>query len=143
MAQLGTIVGIEKVIGNLRRREKVMSSGVERGLKLAGLHLQRASQQRVPVDLGNLKASAFTRARGKGFRTEVNIGYTAHYALHVHELTAMKLKGLPRTGKRADGSKRRGFYWDPQGKGSAKFLEIPGQLEAKAMRAIIRKWAKI
>ncbi len=45
-------------------------SGLDKGLMLAGLALQRASQLLVPVDLGNLKASAFTRLvernRGKG-----------------------------------------------------------------------------
>lgn len=32
-----------------------------KGLKLAGLRVQRESQKRVPVDTGDLKASAFTR----------------------------------------------------------------------------------
>ncbi len=45
-------------------------NGLDRGLMLAGLNLQRASQELVPVDLGNLKSSAFTRLvhrnRGKG-----------------------------------------------------------------------------
>lgn len=31
-----------------------------KGLLLAGLHLQRASQKIVPIDTGNLRASAFT-----------------------------------------------------------------------------------
>jgi hypothetical protein len=46
------------------------SGGLDKGLMLAGLALQRASQLLVPVDLGNLKSSAFTRLvernRGKG-----------------------------------------------------------------------------
>ena len=44
--------------------------GLDKGLFVAGLHLQRESQQLVPVDTGNLKASAFTRLitdnKGKG-----------------------------------------------------------------------------
>jgi hypothetical protein len=35
---------------------------MEQGLLAAGLRLQRESQKRVPVDQGNLKNSAFTRA---------------------------------------------------------------------------------
>ena len=34
---------------------------LEQGLMIAGLRLQRASQQVCPVDTGNLRASAFTR----------------------------------------------------------------------------------
>ena len=42
---------------------KAMQGGASmlQGLLLAGLALQRASQQLVPVDTGNLKNSAFTR----------------------------------------------------------------------------------
>lgn len=48
----------------------------------------------------------------------VVVGYTAPYALYVHENVEMKLKGQPR-------SSGRGRYWDPQGKATAKFLEAP------------------
>jgi hypothetical protein len=49
---------------------KVASQALRRGLPLemalymAGLRLQRESQQLVPVDTGNLKNSAFTRIEG-------------------------------------------------------------------------------
>lgn len=46
--------------------QKVVKAGgtLEQGLLIAGLRLQRASQMLVPVDTGNLKASAFTRIEG-------------------------------------------------------------------------------
>lgn len=34
---------------------------IEKSLLAAGLHLQRKSQERVPIEYGNLRASAFTR----------------------------------------------------------------------------------
>lgn len=74
----------------------------------------------------------------------VAVGYTAAYALYVHERVEMKWKGLPRgagfkregkvvivptrvlkTGKVGGGGK--GFYWDPPGRGQAKFLEQPAR----------------
>ena len=64
----------------------------------------------------------------------VIVGYTANYALYVHELVDMKLKGKPRgsgggrntkTGRFKKRTGRKGKYWDPQGKGQAKFLEQP------------------
>ncbi len=60
-----------------------------------------------------------------GDRGSVVVGYEARYAVYVHELIEMKLRGLDRIGKRPDGSQRAGKYWDPQGRGQAKFLEQP------------------
>lgn len=62
------------------------SKGLRRGLKKAGLALQRESMKIVPVQTGNLRNSAFTRAEGSGFQTAVVVGYTAKYALFVHEI---------------------------------------------------------
>lgn len=76
----------------------------------------------------------------------VRVGFTAAYALYVHERVEMKWKGLPRgrgfsidkQGRvvvpssylKGDGKasgKNRGFYWDPQGQAQAKFLEQPAR----------------
>lgn len=78
----------------------------------------------------------------------VKVGYTAAYALYVHENMeifppGMRLRGLPRgsrmyrdkdgivrvsqsmlTSGKA-GFKKRGYYWDPQGRARPKFLEEP------------------
>ena len=75
----------------------------------------------------------------------VIVGYSASYALYVHENQEMKWKGLPRdprkwhyhpdTGKQITHRKKKsvrdrkinpkGRYWDPQGRGQNKFLETP------------------
>lgn len=73
-------------------------------------------------------------------KPSVIVGYTANYALHVHENIEMKWKGLPRTGhydKTFKSGKRkgetvlvarRGNYWDgSRGPGQAKFLEQPAR----------------
>lgn len=113
-----------------------VGKGVESGLKKAGLLLQATSQKMVPVDTGNLKASAFTRATGKGFETVVRVGYTAFYALFVHEMVQMKLKGKPRPGG-------RGLFWDPQGQAQAKFLERPARELRPRMLKLIKESAKL
>lgn len=56
----------------------------------------------------------------------VIVGYTAAYALYVHEKIEMKLKGLPRPLSATGGY--RGHYWDPQGMAQAKFLESPARM---------------
>ena len=136
MAQLKHVEGVLEVIKNLRAKGEQLAAGTSRGLRLAGLFLQRASQKKVPVDLGVLKASAFTRAQGTGFATEVNVDYTASYALFVHEAVGMVLKGQERVGG-------RGKYWDPQGRAQAKFLEEPARTEASQLRRIIKENAKL
>jgi hypothetical protein len=57
----------------------------------------------------------------------VIVGFNAFYALFVHENVEMKWRGQKRKGTRPDGSKRRGKYWDPQGRGQSKFLEQPAR----------------
>ena len=64
---------------------KRIEQAFSRGLVKAGLFVQRESQKIVPVDTGNLKNSAFTRKFGSGRLTVVVIGYTAAYAIFVHE----------------------------------------------------------
>ena len=59
-------------------------------------------------------------ARRQTLRSVV-VGYTAAYALYVHESVGMVLKGQPRPGK------NRGNFWDPAGRGQAKFLEEPAR----------------
>lgn len=53
------------------------------------------------------------------------VGFTAAYALYVHENMeiwppGMRLRGQPRP-------KGRGYFWDPQGKAQPKFLEQPAR----------------
>jgi len=131
-----SIKGTQQVLNNLKKADARIGANVERALKIAGLRIQRESQGLVPVDLGNLKNSAFTRATGSGYKTEVQVGYTAFYALFVHEAVGMKLKGVPR----ASG---RGSHWDPQGKAQAKFLEEPIRRMAPQLLREIREMAKL
>lgn len=143
MAQVTAIRGVAEVLKNLRAKQRMMGEQCSRGLRRAGLFLQRESQLRVPVDFGVLKSSAYTRANGKGWSTKVNVGYTASYAVYVHENVEMKWKGLPRKGKTVAGKKRKGRYWDPQGRGQAKFLEEPSRTLAPRIRQIIKDEIKI
>lgn len=64
----------------------------------------------------------------KTANASVIVGYTAAHAIFVHEMRPVTLgENVPRTGKRADSSKRRGYYWDPSGKAGPKFLEWPAK----------------
>lgn len=121
MAYSNSVIGTEQVLANIRNRSARAAAGCERGVRIAGLALQRASQSIVPVETGRLQASAFTHITGTGFTTVATVGYSAFYAPYVHELVQMKLRGQDRR----PSPPHHGKYWDPQGQGQAKFLEAP------------------
>lgn len=74
---------------------------------------------------------------GKTKSPSVAVGYSAAYALYVHESIEMKLKGQKRRGARG-----KGMYWDPQDRAQAKFLEQPARELRPELRRIIALAAK-
>ena len=75
-----------------------------------------------------VKAALLRAAKRYGLaKPSVIVGYNANYAVFVHENTKMKWKGQPRKGKHPSGQKKKGKYWDPQGRGQSKFLEKPAR----------------
>lgn len=60
-------------------------------------------------------------------------GFNAAYAVFVHEIKPKTLgKGIKRTGyyppgKKRGAAKRKGKWWDPQGRGRPKYLEEPAR----------------
>jgi hypothetical protein len=85
MANLVRIEGVSNLLRQFDRLEKSYAKGFRTGISMAGLLVQRESQLIVPVDTSNLKNSAFTRTFGSGFQSFTLVGYTAAYAVFVHE----------------------------------------------------------
>lgn len=70
----------------------------------------------------------------KDANVQVRVGFSAKYALYVHENTLMKLQGRPR----ASG---RGVYWGPHGQ--AKFLEQPfREMQSDLIASVVTDIAK-
>lgn len=109
------VTGLNALVKGLKKRSKRYEKGFERGIVKAALFLQRESQLIVPVDTGTLRNSAFTRKVGKGLNTDAVVGYTAFYAVYVHENT---------TAQHAAGK-------------SAKYLEKPYREKRPEIRQII------
>lgn len=135
---LRAVEGVDTVIRNLKRSQQRLATGTERGLRAAAKHLLAESQELVPVEYGELKASGTVQVSGKGFSTSPTIVYTAPHAIFVHENTEMALRGV----KRKSGI---GVYWGRPNAplGQSKFLEQPARTEAQVMRKIIRDHAKL
>lgn len=141
---MSNVTGWNEVSAGLKLKKAKLDELIPKALGAAGLFLQGQSQRLVPVDFGILKASAFTRAAGKGSATVVNVGYTANYAMFVHEMPS----GLDpaRFGReRQPGNPSRGHFWDPSGRGQSKFLEAPARDSGNRtkMLAIVRNACRI
>lgn len=98
-APLFQVLNADKVTKKIRAMMKDKQKGFSRGLLKAGHYLQRQSQKVVPLDTGILRASAYTKKTGSGSTTEVTVGYTAPYALRVHELPQSSIRKKGRTNK--------------------------------------------
>lgn len=87
MANMLKIIGVAQVLKNLSAFKKDLGLQFERNMIDAGLFIQAESQKQVPIKYSLLKNSAFTRnVGGRGFNTDVVVGYTMDYALYVHEI---------------------------------------------------------
>ncbi len=134
MASLRFVSGLPTVLKNLDRANMKIAEAVHRGLVKGGRLLQAASMDIVPVQTGNLKASCFTRnVGGGGFNVDIVVGYTADYAVYVHE-DLTKAHGKEFNIKHAEeiakavgtpaGTAKGGMF--PRGENQqAKFLERP------------------
>lgn len=169
MAKVAKILGVAEFKRDLRQAKNKHVAGLGRGLKKGGLFLQRKSQEIVPVDKGPLKASAFTRASGSGNRIQVIVGYTAYYAVYVHEnlealhgaeYNAAYILGDSKTKRsKTSGRYQSKFRWTqaaiekgyhltskPKPRGpnqQAKFLERPARQYRQDILAIVIKETRI
>lgn len=115
--------GLRSSIGALAGASALTRQGVVRGLKKGGLFLQRESQKVCPADTGTLRNSAFTRETRVDGEPAVNVGYTAVYALYVHEMPASYNFQAPGTGP--------------------KFLENPAKEHKDRIVRIVQREAKL
>lgn len=75
-------------------------------------------------------------AAKKDSNVSVAIGYTASYALYVHENMEIHPPGMILAGEERT---TKGRYWDPQGRAQPKFLEGPFRRNAAKYATIVRK----
>ncbi len=135
MAQETTIEGLDDTIANLNREIRRIDQRSFAGLIKAGLFVKARSQEEAPVDQGTLLNSAFIYSfkTMKGYG--VYVGYTAAYAVFVHENPrAGKTEGLSPSGNR---------YKTWAGAGKWKFLEDPVKNNVRTILEIIRQEAMI
>lgn len=127
------VEGLEESIAELVRRVDEIEGKTEAGLFAGALIVQAEAQRRVPVEYGVLRASAFTQ-RSQANKMEVEVGFSAAYALSIHENLEQRLKGQPRPSG-------LGVFWGPHGQ--PKFLESAAADKADEVVAAVTSRVKL
>lgn len=128
-----SVTGFEEVMKNLNSQINGIKNRSFAGLMEAGLKIEAASNERAPSEYGNLRGSSYTR-KSQDESLAVEVGYTAAYAVYVHENLEMKLAGQLRPSG-------LGKYWGP--KGENKFLEKTVRLNEANIVKIIQHHASV
>ena len=118
---------LDAVVEDVRTRKAV------RAIKSAMFIIGAESALMTPMDTGILVNSQFQETMINGTRITGRIGYSANYAVYVHNASGI-MKGLPRPNN-------RGNYWDPSGE--PKFLTKAAEKTRRQVDDIIRKEMKL
>lgn len=110
------VEGADRISFKIREQARQRSEAFLRGCEKAAYFLLGKSQELVPVDTGDLKASGKVVTTGQGHNRQYEIRYDEEYAVFVHE----------------DLTKHHDH-------GQAKFLEVPYYRYRKYMSEIIRR----
>ena len=131
MNKVGNITGLDKVMQNLNKEIMVIKGRSMKGLILSAIVIRNDMDKTpplIPVDTGNLRQSWFTTP----FHTStgnpaMNIGFSANYAIFVHEMV---------------GEKSKKINWNRPNSG-AKFFEASLKRNMNEVLQIIQREAKI
>lgn len=85
---MAPLKGLNQVLANLNKEINGIKARTVAGMTELTLSVKRGSVQRTPIDTGNLRGSAFSKVEEEGTKIIGTVGYTAFYALYVHEMPA-------------------------------------------------------
>jgi hypothetical protein len=96
MAKKGfRLKGTQNVIKNLNKYAKRSEANSFKGLIQVAIVIRRSMEKeepKVPVDTGNLRSSWFTNTNLTSQGPEMRIGFSANYAVKVHEAEGTKFR---------------------------------------------------
>lgn len=135
--------GLDVVLRNLNKEIGGVRTRSASGLKKAALFVLAEAKKLTPVVTGNLRGSGYTESGGTPERPTEAIGFSAVYALSVHENPRSgKTGGVSPSGREytagtlPSGRKSTRKIWSTVGQW--KFLETPLKERAKTILDIIR-----
>lgn len=130
---MGKVHVTNKLPAFIKRTEAAGAAAISRCLVLGASEAARFT----PRDTSTLINSQFRNIRKDGERIVGTVGYSASYALPVHEASG-KLRGQPRA--KVDG-RSQGNFWDPSGQ--PEFLKKGFEQAEPSIRAAITGALKV
>lgn len=109
--------------------DEIIATKAVRAMKSATYIIRTESATLTPIDTSTLINSQFDAVEVNGTRITGKIGYSAKYALYVHNASG-KLAGKPR-------SNGNGTYWSPGGE--PQFLTKAAQRTKDLVDSVIKK----
>ena len=113
--------------------DEIIATKAVRALKSATYIIRTESATLTPIDTSTLINSQFDTVEVSGTRITGKVGYSAKYALYVHNASG-KLAGKPR-------SNGNGTYWSPGGE--PQFLTKAAQRTKDLVDSVIKKEMKL
>lgn len=130
---MANLKGLETVMKNLNRQLRGVKERTAQGVLAGAREILAEAKRRVPVEYGDLRDSGYVSV-SRDERMAVDIGFTAPYALSIHENMEQKLKGRPRPSG-------IGVYWGPSGQ--PKFLESAIRDKTRDVVRIVADHARV
>lgn len=136
--------GVQQVKRNLDALiDDIQTRKIPRAIQSSNLVIGAQAATLTPVDTSTLLNSQFREIIVNGTRITGRIGYSANYALYVHNASG-KLKGQPRAhfgktraGQEFGGGTLTGNYWDPNAE--PHFLTKGGEQSREDVDRIFKK----
>ena len=113
--------------------DELIATKAVRALKSATYIIRTESATLTPIDTSTLINSQFDTVEVNGTRITGKVGYSANYAMYVHNASG-KLKGRPR-------SNGNGAYWSPGGE--PQFLTKGAKRTKDLVDNVIKKEMKL
>lgn len=113
--------------------DEIIATKAVRAIKSATYIIRTESATLTPIDTSTLINSQFDTVEVSGTRITGKVGYSAKYALYVHNASG-KLAGKPR-------SNGNGAYWSPGGE--TQFLTKAAQRTKDLVDSVIKKEMKL
>ncbi|WP_017346115.1 hypothetical protein [Pantoea sp. A4] len=133
------VKGIKQVVSKVNRAiDNVQDKKTVRALHSALLIIGGESASMVPIDTGTLLSSQFRDLSFVGTKIKGKVGYSANYALSVHEAAGVHLgKHTLRPVKKGQAKGSRGYIWDKTGE--PKFLDKAVTKTRDSVDSVIHK----
>lgn len=121
MAKSFEVRGFDKLMQNLNKEVGEIENRTAKGILTAIAHVRRDMDKTpplIPVDTGNLRSSWTVTTSKVGTAFEARFGFTANYAIYVHEIMGRKFN-RPGAGPR--------FFYAALRRNQSTILEIIAQ----------------